>query len=112
MNTPKFRVVQSKDSWNGMPVRQYDFLFTPDAIPSDLGAGNVRVLISARKNCAPYVKWVWSGTKRQGWAESAYRWLVTELGQKLKVTAVGGPDSVAFHTEMKKRGLVSGFTLN
>jgi hypothetical protein len=69
------RVVESKDTWNGMPVRQYDFLMTPDATAADLGHGNVRMLVSVRKNCAPHVKWVFAGTKRQGWATQAYQWL-------------------------------------
>lgn len=101
------RVVESKDSWQGMPVQQFDFLMTADASPTDLGEGNVRVLVSARKNCAPYVKWVWSGTKRKGWAKAAYLWLFERFGQPLRVTDVCGEESIAFHRQMKKLGLVS-----
>lgn len=106
------RVVESNDTWNGMPVRQFDFLMTPDASPTDLGCGNVRVLVSARKNCAPHVKWVWAGTKRQGWAKLAYQWLVEKLGQPLKVSDVCGEESIAFHRRMKKLKLVSSFSLS
>jgi hypothetical protein len=106
------RVEESKDTWNGAPVRQFDFLMTPDADATDLGFGNVRVLVSTRKNCAPHVKWVWSGTKRQGWAKQAYQWLVDKLGQPLKVSDVCGAESIAFHREMKKLGLVSSYSLS
>lgn len=104
-------VVESKDTWNGMPVKQFDFLMTADATPTDPGCSNLRVLVSHRRNCAPYVKWVWSGTKRQGWATQAYQWLVKELGQPLKVSDVCGAESIAFHRHMMKLGLVSSFTL-
>ncbi len=105
------RVVESKDTWNGMPVRQFDFLMTPDATATDLGLGNVRVLVSARRNCAPHVKWVFAGTKRQGWSKQAYQWLVDTLGQPLKVSEVCGEESIAFHRKMKKLGLVSSYSL-
>jgi hypothetical protein len=105
------RVIESKDTWNGMPVRQYDFLMTPGATADDIGPGNVRVLVSVRKNCAPYVKWVFAGTKRQGWAQQAYQWLVDKLGQPLKVSDVCGEESIAFHRRMKKLGLVSSYNL-
>jgi hypothetical protein len=104
------QVVESKDSWNGMPVRQFDFLMTADANATDLGLGNVRVLVSTRKNCAPNVKWVFAGTKRQGWATLAYQWLVDKFGQPLKVSGVCGDASIAFHREMKKLGLISSYT--
>lgn len=106
------RVIESKDTWNGMPVLQFDFLMTEDASPKELGCGNVRVLVSARKNCAPHVKWVWSGTKRQGWAATAYRWLVEKFGQPLRVSDVCGAESVAFHQRMKKLGLVTKFEMD
>lgn len=106
------RVVESKDTWNGMPVIQFDFLMTEDASPEELGCGNVRVLVSARKNCAPHVKWVWAGTKRQGWAANAYRWLVEKFGQPLRVSDVCGEESIAFHRRIKKLGLVSKFEMD
>lgn len=106
------KVAVTKDTWNGMPVQQFDFLMTADAKPTDLGCGNVRVLVSHRQNCAPYVKWVWAGTKRQGWAKQAYEWLVERFGQPLKVSDVGGAESIAFHRRMKKLGLVSSYTLS
>lgn len=106
------RVVESKDTWNGMPVLQFDFLMTEDASPDELGCGNVRVLVSARKNCAPHVKWVWAGTKRQGWAANAYRWLVEKFGQPLRASDVCGEESVAFHRRMKSLGLVSKFEMD
>lgn len=106
------RVVESKDTWNGMSVLQFDFLMTEDASPKDLGCGNVRVLVSARKNCAPHVKWVWSGTKRQGWAATAYRWLVEKFGQPLRASDVCGDESIAFHRRMQEIGLVSKFEMD
>lgn len=106
------QVIESKDTWNGMPVLQFDFLMTADANPKELGCGNVRVLVSAKKNCAPHVKWVWSGTKRQGWAATAYRWLVEKFGQPLRVSDVCGEESIAFHRRMKKLGLVSKFEMD
>jgi hypothetical protein len=105
------RIVQSKDNWNGIPVHQFDFLMTTDATASDLGEGNVRVLVSARMDCAPHVKWVWSGTKRKGWAKDAYQWLAEHFGQPLKVSGVIGDESVGFHREMKKLKLISSFSL-
>jgi hypothetical protein len=94
-----------------MPVRQFDFLMTPDATAADIGRGNVRVLVSVRKNCAPHVKWVFAGTKRKGWAKQAYQWLVDNLGQPLKVSDVCGDESIAFHRKMKKLGLVASYNV-
>lgn len=110
--TPALKVVQSKDTWNGTPVQQFDFLMIDGASPTDLGEGNVRVLVSHRRNCAPHVKWVFAGSKRKGWARKAYQWLVEHFAQPLKVSDVAGPESIAFHQKMKKLGLVSSFTLN
>lgn len=106
------QVVESKDTWNGMPVLQFDFLMTADANPKELGYGNVRVLVSARKNCAPYVKWVWAGTKRQGWATLAYRWLAEKFGRPLRVSDVCGEESIAFHRRMQKLGWVDKFDMD
>ena len=106
------RVIASRDTWNGAPIRQYDFLMTPDADPVQLGSGNVRVLVSVRKHCSPHVKWVWVGTRRRGWATAAYRWLVREFGHALKVSDVCGDESLAFHERMKVLHLVSTFTVD
>lgn len=106
------RVFESRDTWNGIPVRQFDFLMTEEASPTDLGEGNVRVLVSARRNCAPHVKWVFSGTKRKGWATAAYRWLVEHFNQPLKVSDVCGPESIEFHDAMKTLGLVASYSID
>ena len=106
------RVVETKDHWNGTPVRQYDFLFSAAATPTDLGVDNVRVLVWVRRNCTPNVKWIWSGTRRQGRAEAAYRWLVNTLGSALNVHDVCGEESTAFHSRMKEKGLVARFTVD
>jgi len=105
------QVVISKDTWQGMPIQQFDFLMEPGATPKDLGTGNVRILVSARKGCAPYVKWVWCGTKRKGWATQAYAWLNAHFGRKLRVSDVCGEESMAFHRRMRKTGLVEAFNL-
>lgn len=100
----EMRVVESQEKWQGMAVRRFDFLLTPDANPTDLGFGNVRVLLSARKGCSPSVKWVWTGTKRRGFATAAYGWLVQKFGMPLTVVGVSGHESIEFHRRMKKRG--------
>ena len=106
------KVLESKDSWNGMPVQQFDFLMTEKADPNCPNEGSVRVLVSARKNCAPYVKWVWAGTRREGWAEMAYRWLVAKYGRPLRVSDVCGAESLAFHAKMKRLGVVEQYQVD
>ena len=102
------QVVESKDTWNGMPVLQFDFLMTKDASPKELGCGNVRVLVSARKNwhlisgCGQNEMQGWLQMPTAGWSRS----LDNRSGSPMC-----GEESVAFHRRMKL-GLVSKFEMD
>lgn len=108
--TDNFRVLETKQVWNGMQLKRYDFMMTDEATAGDQGTGNVIVLVSARRGCRPCVKWVWCGTRRKGWASAAYGWLKDSFGTSLRVSGVEGAESIGFHRAMKSKGIVHAYS--